>query len=91
MHRDRMLAQGLARSQLELVKNAAYQADPTAVPYPNATPPDGFSVDVSVEYWDPGTGAFTSTMNTSGLQRITATVSRSGDTLLELEDLKADR
>ncbi len=91
VHRDRALAQGVARSQLELVKNAAYKADPTAVPYPDVTPPTGFTVDVSVEYWDPTAGTFTTTMNTSGLQRITTSVSRSGDTLLALEDLKADR
>lgn len=91
VHRDRMVAQGLARSQLELVKDAAYQADPTAVPYPQATPPAGFTVQVSVEYWNPGAQSFTTAMNGSGLQRITASVSRDGAALLELTDLKGER
>jgi Tfp pilus assembly protein PilV len=88
---DHMVAEALARSQLERVKDAPYSVDPTAVPYPNepASPP--YAVSVQVEYWDVGLSDFSPTMTGSGSQRVTATVTRDGQTVLSLADVKVDR
>lgn len=88
---DHMVAEALARSQLERVKDAAYSADPTAVPYPTEAAPAPYSVALEIEYWDDGLGSFTTAMTTSGAQRVTATVSRGGQPVLSLADLKVDR
>ncbi|MGA9532049.1 MAG: type II secretion system protein [Anaerolineales bacterium] len=88
---DHMVAEALARSQLERVKDAAYSADPTAAPYPTEPGTAPYSVALDVEYWDSGLGDFSSTMTASGSQRVTATVSRNGQTVLSLADVKVDR
>lgn len=88
---DHMVAEALARSQLERVKGAAYSPDPTAVPYPTEPASAPYSVSLQVEFWDNGLGDFSSTMTSSGSQRVTATVSRDGQPVLSLEDVKVDR
>lgn len=88
---DHMVAEALARSQLERVMDAAFSADPTAVPYPTEPASAPYSVSLQVEYWDGGLGDFSSTMTSSGSQRVTATVSRDGQAVLSIQDLKVDR
>jgi len=89
--RDQVLADSLARAQVELIKDAAYQADPGASPYPTAWVPAGYSLGLDVAFWDEGSGTFVASPNGSGLQRVTVSVSRSGDLLAALQDLKANR
>ncbi len=76
---DRVTAENLARSQLELIKDTAYSPDPTA--YPTVTPVQGYAVTVEVE------------VPYIGLQVVTVTVSLSGsgEDLLQLEGYKVDR
>lgn len=84
-------ADRLAQSQLELVKDAAYSPDPTAVPYPMVAPPSRFSVEVGVEYWTAPNGPFVSTVRNDGMQRITVTVNHDSSPVLQIEDYKVDR
>lgn len=85
---EHMIADSLARSQLELIKDAMYQDDHTS--YPTVSAPPTFSVSVEAADWDPGSGTFTGSSD-NGMQRITVTVTRGGDTLVELQDIKVDR
>jgi type II secretory pathway pseudopilin PulG len=89
--RDQVLAHSLARAQIELIKDATYQTDPGASPYPTVSVPAGYSLGINVAFWDEGSGTFVASPNGSGLQRVTVSVSRSGDLLATLQDLKADR
>ncbi len=88
---DRVTAENLARSQLELVKDAAYSPDPTAIPYPTVAPVQGYNVTVGVEYWIAPSGPFTSVVRNDGLQKLTVSVSGSKGALLQLEGYKVDR
>ena len=88
---DKVVAETLARSQLELVKDAAYQADPGTSPYPAVSAVPGYSVAVGIEYWHAGSSTFVSTQRNDGLQRVTATVSTGGDTLVQTSAFKVDR
>lgn len=83
--------QTLARSQLELIVDEGYHADPTAVPYPTVEPVSGYSVEVEVEYWTAPSGPFTSTLRNDGLQRLTVSVSDGGGELQQLEAFLVDR
>lgn len=84
-------SQTLSRSQMELIRDNNYQADPTTVPYPTVEPVTGYTVDVEVEYWTAPSGPFTSTVRNDGLQRITVRVSDAGGQLQQLEAYMVDR
>ena len=84
-------SQNLSRSQMELVLDASYQADPTAVPYPTVEPAAGYTVEVEVEYWTAPSGPFTSTVRDDGLQRVTVSVSDGGGQLQQLQAYVVDR
>ncbi len=84
-------AETLATSQLELVKNAPFSPDPTAVPYPSLSPPPRFGIGLDVSYWDSASGTFISTVQNEGLQKITVTITHDGDTVLMMEDYKVER
>lgn len=86
--RDHTIADGLARSQLELIKDAPYADDHTT--YPSVVAPTGFTVNFTADDWDPASGDFTGTSD-SGMQQITVTVIRSGDPLVTLQDVKVNR
>jgi len=88
---DLVRAETLARSQSELIKAAPYQSDPTASPYPSVTPVSGYSVDVTLEYWNQNTDAFTSVVRDDGLQKAIITVSADGEALLQITTYKVDR
>ena len=90
--RHRVVAENLARRQMEEIKGADYQPDPTAVPYPSVSEPN-YEVDVSVSYWLSDTETFGGSVHDDGLQWITVTVSYqpSGRLLFRLADYKGDR
>ncbi|MGB2956281.1 MAG: hypothetical protein WBB64_09985 [Anaerolineales bacterium] len=88
---DRVLAESLARSQLEIIKDAAYQADPVFVPYPAVAPIPNYSVTVGIEYWNATTSTFVSAVRNDGLQKITVTVSSAGTPLVQTAEYKVDR
>lgn len=88
---DRVKAETLARSQLELIKDADYQPDPTAIPYPPVSPPPDYSVTVNIEYWNASTESFSPTVRDDGLQRITVSVTSDGEGLVQIEEYKVDR
>ena len=88
---DRVLAESLARSQLEIIKDAAYQADPVSVPYPAVAPIPNYSVTVGIEYWNAATSTFVSAVRNDGLQKITVTVSSAGTPLVQTAEYKVDR
>jgi len=88
---DRVTAENLARSQLELIKDAAYSPDPTVSPYPTVSPVQGYAAAVGVEYWIAPSGPFTSTVRDDGLQKVTVSVSGGKGAVLELEGYKVDR
>jgi type II secretory pathway pseudopilin PulG len=75
-----VVAQGLARTEMEYVKACPYNADATT--YPSVTSPDGYSIDVSVAAV-PGAG--------TGIQKITADIISGGQTVLTMQDYKVDR
>jgi type II secretory pathway pseudopilin PulG len=88
---EHVYAENLARSQLERIKDAAYSANPTTVPYPNVSPPAGYGLTVTVEYWTAPSGPFTSTVRNDGLQRITVDVNHNGQAVLSASDYKVNR
>ncbi|HDD62647.1 MAG TPA: hypothetical protein ENF22_09000 [Chloroflexi bacterium] len=88
---DKVTAESLARSQLELIKDAAYQADPITSPYPAVAGVAGYSVALNIEYWHAGNSNFQSSLRNDGLQKITVTISTSGSTLVQAAEYKVDR
>jgi type II secretory pathway pseudopilin PulG len=88
---DKVLAESLARSQLEIIKDAAYQADPVSVPYPAVAPIPNYSVAVGIEYWNATSSTFVSALRNDGLQKITVTVSSAGTPLVQNAEYKVDR
>ncbi len=88
---DKVLSESLARSQLEIIKDAAYVADPGISPYPSVTTISGYIVSVSIEYWNASSGSFTPTQMNYGLQKITVTVSTGGIDIVQTAAFKADR
>ena len=74
------IAQGLAQTQMEYIKNYLY--NPEATTYPVLTPPATYSVTVNVSAV---LGADTN------IQKITVTVSKDGVILLTISDYKVNR
>jgi hypothetical protein len=85
---EHMIADGLARSQLELIQDAPYADDHTT--YPTVSVPPGFTVNVDAADWDSTAESFTGTTD-AGMQLITVTVSRAGDMIIELQGVKVLR
>ncbi|MFO8035613.1 MAG: hypothetical protein R6U57_03180 [Anaerolineales bacterium] len=88
---DRVKAETLARSQLELIKDADYQPDPTAIPYPPVTTSPDYSVTIHIEYWNASTETFSPNVRDDGLQRITVSVTSDGEGLVQIAEYKVDR
>lgn len=90
---DKVLAESLARSQLEIIKDAAYRADPVSGPYPTVAPIPNYSVAVGIEYWNASTSEFVPDVRNDddGLQKITVTVSSAGTPLVQNAEYKVDR
>ena len=78
---ERVVAENLARSQLEYTKSQSYLPPPAS--YATVTPsPGGYGVAVE---------AVSIPDTDSAIEKITVTVSRDGETLLQVEDYKVDR
>ncbi|MEX1252798.1 MAG: hypothetical protein WEE64_00510 [Dehalococcoidia bacterium] len=77
---ERVSAENLARSQLELTKSQPF--DPVPATYATVSPPAGYGIAVSAQDISGGDSA---------VQLITVTVSRGADTLTVLEGYKVDR
>jgi hypothetical protein len=88
---DAVNADTLIRSQLELIKDVPYQADPITSPYPAVSAIPGYSVAVTIEYWNASSGSFQSTLRNDGLQRITVVVSSNGSPITSVAEYKVDR
>ena len=88
---DNVRADSLARSQLELIADAPYQADPISSPYPAVTGMAGYTVAVGIEYWNAGTSSFQSALWNDGMQKITVTVSAGGSQKAQIAAFKVDR
>jgi len=84
-------AETLARSQLELIIDAPYSANPVSSPYPSVTPVSGYSVNVNIEYWRAFSETFISSVRNDGMQKITVSVSGSEGVILNLTCYKVDR
>lgn len=83
---ERVTAEGLARSQLEQVKDEPYAPSYATLP----APPD-YTIGLTIAYWDSGASSFVSSDTGSGLQKITVTVSRASSQILQVEDYKVNR
>ncbi len=88
---DQVKAETLARSQLELIKDSVYQANPGTTPYPSVTAVPGYTVVVGIEYWNSTSSSFSAAQRNDGLQRITVTVTSGADTLAQTAAFKVDR
>lgn len=91
---QRVATENYARRQMEAIKSAPYQADPTAIPYPTVAVTGVYSIEIEVSYWISPTGPFTSTMQAeSGLQSLLLRVYGQDATqpMFTLEDYKADK
>jgi type II secretory pathway pseudopilin PulG len=78
--RTEAVAQELAQNELEYIKNAAFA--PGAGTYPAVAAPPGYTIDVAVATV-PGADA--------GIQKVTVTILRDGEAVLDLTDYKVDR
>ncbi|MBN1191523.1 MAG: type II secretion system protein [Dehalococcoidales bacterium] len=72
--------QGLARSQMEMIKAADY--DPGGFSYPGIDTPAGYAVNVIAD---------SSLYGSGNIQKITVNVSREGSLIYSLEGYKANR
>jgi hypothetical protein len=88
---DDVRAQSLARSQLELIKNAPYETNPASSPYPAVGAISGYSVILDIEYWNASTSSFQTGWRDDGLQKITVTVSSGTTQLVQVSEFKVDR
>ena len=87
---ERVAAESLAKSQMEYVKSSTYDDVNNPPVYgvdPNLPIPDGYSISVSAERKDPAEDG----PGDDGLQEITVTVDREGDTAFTLTAYKVDR
>lgn len=92
--RQRVTAENYARKQMEAIKAAPYQPNPTVQPYPTVEMSSNYGVNIEVSYWVSDTQTFVSTVNDDGLQRITVEVyatERPNEALVTLEDYKGVR
>ncbi|MEJ2561791.1 MAG: hypothetical protein P8Z42_03790 [Anaerolineales bacterium] len=88
---SRVSAEVLARSQLELIQDSPYSADPISSPYPPVAPEPGYTVAVSIEYWQASSETFISSLWDDGMQKITVSISGSEGLILDLTCYKVDR
>ncbi|HHX44133.1 MAG TPA: type II secretion system protein [Chloroflexi bacterium] len=89
-------AETVARNQMEAIKAAPYQPNPTAVPYPTVAVPPGYHLDIEVSYWVTATHTFAPALpdTDGGLQRIRVAVHSLSDpdsTAFSLEGYKGNR
>lgn len=88
---DKVVAESLVRSQLELIKDASYEPDPVTNPYPGVSPIPNYNVAVGIEYWNASSSTFVPSVRNDGLQKITVTVTADGTTLVQTAEYKVNR
>lgn len=88
---DQVMAQTLARSQLELIQDADYQPDPTSSPYPAVSSPPAYKVSVQIKYWDASSDTFITNVQNDGMQKITVEVTSDGNSITRISAYKVDR
>lgn len=88
---DQVRGQSLARSQMELIKDAPYEADPITSPYPAVGAVPGYSVTLQIEYYNETTGNFQSTWRNDGMQKIIVTVFSGASQVIQVAEFKVDR
>ena len=77
---QQLVAQSLARTQLEYIKNYPYA--PSVITYPTVDTPEGYSISVEV-------GLIPDT--DTDIQKIMVTISRDGEEILTVENYKVNR
>jgi Tfp pilus assembly protein PilV len=77
---EEVMAQALARSQMEYTKT--YPFDALAVTYPAVEAPDDYTIDVTV-------AAVPDTNN--NIQKVTAVITRAGKAVFTIQDYKVNR
>ena len=95
---EQATAESLVRSEMEYVKSQAYidySANPHDV-YSDVAPPTDYSINLTAEPFDQATGiAYGQTGGIydqdDGIQKITVTAKRNGNSLLTIADYKVDR
>ena len=75
-------AQSLARTELEYIKNCAYNPDATT--YPTVSAPDGYSISV-------GVSAVPGTNGNRDIQKVTVNIFRDGAVIMTVTDYKVNR
>ncbi len=90
---EQATAESLVRSEMEYVKSQAYidYADPGHGSYTLITTPGDYSVEVTAIPLDPATGLPLGPDQDQGMQKITVTAKRNGNSLLTIADYKVDR
>lgn len=88
---DSVRADTLAKSQLELIKDAPYRADPSSSPYPTVSSLPGYSIAVGIEYWNASSSSFQAGVRNDGLQKITVSVTSGSTQITQLAGYKVDR
>ncbi len=88
---DKVVAESLVRSQLELIKDAPYEPDPVTNPYPGVAPIPNYNVAVGIEYWNASSSTFVPGVRNDGLQKISVTVTADGTTLVQTTEYKVNR
>ena len=78
------VALNLVRTQLEVIKNATYSSNYDSL---KLTPPSGYTLALTAQYVDANLAV---SQTDTKLQLVTVAVSRSGNTYLSVEMLKAD-
>lgn len=90
--KDRTTAEGLARSQMEIIKSQGYIDWISGHgEYQIIAAPTGYGVQTSVVPINPATGASLASGDDDGVQRIGVTVIRNSETLFTLTGYKVDR
>ena len=90
---ERVVAESLAKSTMEFIKNSEYDYTNDPPDYmvdPNLAIPAGYSIPdpVTAERLDPDEDGLD---DDDGIQKITVTIIHNGDTVLTLENYKVDR
>jgi prepilin-type N-terminal cleavage/methylation domain-containing protein len=101
--RERVMAENLARAQLEYIKNYTYTVgaivddpNPEENDYPIIEHPEEYPISMDISYWDSSTETFTSDRSDDdpgccGMQMITVTISHKGEPIFRVLDYKLNR
>jgi prepilin-type N-terminal cleavage/methylation domain-containing protein len=80
IHGEQVIARNLAQSQIESLKSAAY--DSSGATYAAISAPTGYTININTN---------STVYSDSNIQKLTITVSHSGNSVLTIEDYKVNR